>query len=1057
MAAARSFRVICALTISLAALLIWLSPRAISAADNPVIERHRNLGKAFFENPTTHVEAIAEFKKALDLAPNSTREKLNYALALIHGNRVPDGIALLEQVQRLDPSLPHTWFNLGIYYKKSDQSEKAIAQFVRMAQLVPNEPIAHYQLGTLYRTAGRNPEAIREVEKASALDPLLAAAHFQLYNMYRQSARPDDAAKQLAIFKGLKAKTEGAAIPEDVDWCTYAEIYDPPRATTPTTTKPAYDDRILTDATGMLLIDSLGTGHADVLSWSPTAIHLYRNGTERVTNTGLDQITGATSISAGDFDNDGFNDLCILTDSGPKLYRNNKGHFEPFEASLPQRKFVSAIWIDYDHDYDLDLLLLGDQPALMRNQGKSGFEDRTGAFPFISAHPIDAHKLRAIPDSKSFDLAVFYSDHAPVLYNDQLGGRYTVAPLQVEQSGTVGQALVGQALVGQAVPPADLNNDARPDQAKITDGKLHVLLNRSATPQRWIRIRLTGIKNLKLGEDAIVEVKAGAGYWKQTYHGVPLLFEVGAEQKVDVVRITWPNGLIQNETNQLTNKTYNYEEKQRLSGSCPMIWTRNGREFEFITDVLGVAPLGASDGEGSYFPVDHDEYVSIPSRALKQINNNYEIRITEELSEVSYLDQVQLIALDHPSTKEVFTNEKFKAPPYPEFRLYEVPLRIYPTTARDDAGNNVRESLLKRDQKYPDQFPRTELGVAKLHTLELDFPNTPVDAVLLANGWVDWPDGSTFRAASQESKGGLVMPYLQMQDAAGKWVTVNQDMGMPAGKPKTIAVPVHFISQSRKLRVITDLCIYWDEIFLSETAAPAEARQQQIPLQSADLHFRGFSESLIDPQRKQPDTFLYNSVETTSFWNPTPGLYTKYGDVHSLAVDIDDRLIIMGSGDELRLIFDASKLAPLPAGWTRDFLLKVDGWAKDRDPNTAYSQTVEPLPFHSMSRYPYPATEHFPQDQTHLNYQHDYNTRPALRLIRPLISKTPSPPDVAHAPRRAASTFVSTFPWGMPIFNRSIRMQPGFILAQGMPLVGPPILAAAAFKAALRNHRERPQ
>ena len=38
------------------------------------------------------------------------------------------------------------------------------------------------------------------------------------------------------------------------------------------------------------------------------------------------------------------------------------------------------------------------------------------------------------------------------------------------------------------------------------------------------------------------------------------------------------------------------------------------------------------------------------------------------------------------------------------------------------------------------------------------------------------------------------MPYLQVQDAAGDWKTVNADMGMPAGKPKTIAVPVEFLS-----------------------------------------------------------------------------------------------------------------------------------------------------------------------------------------------------------------------------------------------------------------------
>lgn len=37
-----------------------------------------------------------------------------------------------------------------------------------------------------------------------------------------------------------------------------------------------------------------------------------------------------------------------------------------------------------------------------------------------------------------------------------------------------------------------------------------------------------------------------------------------------------------------------------------------------------------------------------------------------------------------------------------------------------------------------------------------------------------------------------------------------------------------------------------------------------------------------------------------------------------------------------------------------------------------------------MSRYPYPAGEHFPDDAAHQSYRQEYNTRPALRLIRPL-------------------------------------------------------------------------
>ena len=64
--------------------------------------------------------------------------------------------------------------------------------------------------------------------------------------------------------------------------------------------------------------------------------------------------------------------------------------------------------------------------------------------------------------------------------------------------------------------------------------------------------------------------------------------------------------------------------------------------------------------------------------------------------------------------------------------------------------------------------------------------------------------------------------------------------------------------------------------------------------------------------------------------------------------------------------------------------MKVDGWAKDRDANTAFSQSTDPLPFHGMSSYPYPAGEHYPDTRETRTYRTMYNTRPGLRLIRPL-------------------------------------------------------------------------
>src|SRR4051812_45913007 len=233
------------------AAVALLALRAATPADD-TLQRHRNLGKAFYENPTTHAEAIAELKKALDLAPNSIPEKLNYALALLRGGRAPEAVTLLQEVQQRDPALPHTWFNLGIYYKQNNELDKATAQFERLVQLAPGEPIGHYQLGTLYRADGQADRAAAEFQRAATLNPLLAAAHFQLYNLYRTGGRQPDAARELAPFQKLKQVAEGAAVPEDVDWCNFAEIYAPPRqpATAPAPT--TFDDKTLAPATGML-------------------------------------------------------------------------------------------------------------------------------------------------------------------------------------------------------------------------------------------------------------------------------------------------------------------------------------------------------------------------------------------------------------------------------------------------------------------------------------------------------------------------------------------------------------------------------------------------------------------------------------------------------------------------------------------------------------------------------------------------------------------------------------------------------------------------------------
>lgn len=976
----------------LAILLLLLQAGGGSQSAERRLWHHRNLGKAFYENPTTQNEALAEFKKALDLAPSSAREQLNYGLALLRAGKTREGVEQLEKVQKAHPQLPHTYFNLGIVYKKEGEFAKAIPQFEKMVQLAPKEPISHYNLGVLYKQENRLADAVKQFRTTVDLNHTLAAPHFQLYNVYRSMGRRDEAAAALKRFQELKKMQEGSVISEDVEWSDYAEIYDPIDGPPPAPEPPQdYQSRPFpSKAGGWLLIDAFGEGRTDLLIWSAGRVVFYRRGAT-ILKTGLEDIQGVVSVANGDFDNDGLMDVVVLTGKAPLLYRNVKGRFQRTEAPLPARRFNAAVWVDYDHDYDLDLLLLGEQSALFRNQGAAGFADRTADFPFVKGTATAAAVFREVPDTKGFDVVVAYEGRGGVLYRDQLGGVYTAedynvpraAQLKAEDSARDGKL----EILPQDATTADFNADGQLD--RVTADGVHI--NRTKTRQNFITVQLAGVKSVKAGQGSEVEIKAGGLYEKKLYNGVPLTFNLRNYTEADTVRITWSNGLIQNEIRQAANKPYVYKEAQRLSGSCPMIWTWNGREFQYITDVLGVAPLGAKSGDGSYFRVDHDEYIQIPGEALAPIDGHYEIRITEELSEVAYIDQLHLFAVDHPAHTEIFIHERWKAPPYPEFRYFGAKRRLHPKSARDHENRDVLDLLTATDRRYPTEFRRNESGIAELHHVTLDFGDAAPDnrAVLIASGWVDWADGSTFLAAAQESKEGLIPPYLQVRDEAGEWRTVLEDMGMPDGKPKTIAVDLtgKFLSKSREVRIVTNLCVYWDEIFLSESSDHPEVRQRRVPMASAEVRFRGFSESKIHPERKQPEQFFYSVSSPLSFWNPTPGKYTRYGGVAELLEDIDDRFVIMGAGDEIRLRLDARALPPVPEGWRRDFVLKVDGWAKDRDANTAFSQTVEPLPFHGMSQYPFSTSERYPDTVLHREYLERYNTRPALRLIRPLVER----------------------------------------------------------------------
>ncbi|HEX4748678.1 MAG TPA: FG-GAP-like repeat-containing protein, partial [Bryobacteraceae bacterium] len=786
---------------------------------------HRNLGKAFYENPDTHAQAAEEERKALELAPDSALDRVNYGLALLRAGQTEQGTAELLKAQKQDPTIAHTWFNLGIVYKDAGDYEKAITEFKEMIRLVPTDAIAHYNLAAVYKATGNAKAALPEFLESEKLNPNLAGPHFQLYSMYQRSGDRESATRERQLFEEAKKRSEGAAVPEDMQWSFYSELDDPP------TQRPSaaeevtrYDDHVIgkswdTASAGMLAIDSEGNGSADLLVWSKDRVQLLKRGTEVSTHSGLEGLKDVRAIAAGDFDNDGLTDLCVVAGAGASLYRNTNGTFTK-AIDLPNTSGVTAaLWLDYDHDNDLDLMLFGPDPKLMRNDGNSKFEDRTSTFPFLKGEALSAVSIAVRGDTAARDVLVSYRDRIGTLYIDKLNEKFEAGDMPAISAGSTDLDVqdvnndglldivvhrpetfavlndggrfkpASSGKVGNSSVRADFNGDRREDYVRLLpDGSLHLYTN--ASPDRkWLTVQLQGVKNLKDAANATVEMKSGAYYEKRVYSGVPVAFALDSRSEADTIRITWPNGLIQNETHKNAGESLKIPEAQRLSGSCPMIFAWNGTGFQFITDVLGVAPLGASSGDGSYFPVDHDEYIQIRGDALKPENGKYRIHITEELHEVSYLDQVQLIAVDHPADVDIYTNDKFKSPPYPEFRLFGATSKIHPIRATDDQEHDVTDAVARIDHKYPDAFPHNSAGVARLHTLDLDFGKAADAnrAALVLNGWVDWADGSTFLGEAQGGNG-LVFPYLQVKDAQGKWQTVVQDMGIPSGKPKSIVV-----------------------------------------------------------------------------------------------------------------------------------------------------------------------------------------------------------------------------------------------------------------------------
>ena len=281
--------------------------------------------------------------------------------------------------------------------------------------------------------------------------------------------------------------------------------------------------------------------------------------------------------------------------------------------------------------------------------------------------------------------------------------------------------------------------------------------------------------------------------------------------------------------------------------------------------------------------------------------------------------------------------------------------------ANDDEGHDVTAVLRKLDGHYLDNFGRGQYqGITRDHYVEIELPDsaeTDKPLWLVAKGWLHPSDSSINVAISQGSAQKPQWLSLEVPDEHGGWRVARPNLGFPAGRNKICLIDlagVFLPGSAHRLRLRTNLEVYWDAMEWAQGEPDTPMKIQRLEPSTADLHYRGFS-TIRQANHSSPELPDYAKLSGTSQrWRDLEGFYTRFGDVRELLEKADDRYVIMNAGDEMSLQFAAP--APPPPGWVRDFVIAGDGWIKDGDYNSSYSQTVLPYPYHARTNYNAPPT-----------------------------------------------------------------------------------------------------
>jgi tetratricopeptide (TPR) repeat protein len=723
---------------------------------------------------------------------------------------------------------------------------------------------------------------------------------------------------------------------------------------------------------GAWAVDIEADGDLDVVMGAKQGVPLVLRNNGDGSFTGIHpfaNVSGVKGFAWADLNGDGTPDAAIIDGAG-RLHvfmndRAGKFHERALPVSLPYIKTINVA--DANKNGVLDLLAVQEDGNIIRLSDKRDDSEKNDGSDWDSA------VIARMPDPAS-NLAGEVRLRVADLDNNGAFDLW-LARISAEPATTNPGALVWLAdqngkfaLMAKPMGPprtfdaADLDGKGRIDLLGLSaDGQAMRGVNRGTRNYHWQTIRprarqATGDQRINpFGVGGAIEIRSGLLVQKQPITGPQLHFGLGDQSGVDVARIVWPNGSVRAEFDLKADQQVVTE--QRLKGSCPFLFAFDGHGMRFVKDVVPwSSALGLRiNNTGTARIAATEEWYKVGADQLVPHDGFYDLRITAELWETYYYDYLALMTVDHPADTDIFVDERFVVPPSKlAITAVEKPRRI--ARATDDQGRDVADIVSALDGKYLDTFSRGQYqGVTRDHYVEVDLGDdapTSGPLYLIAQGWMHPSDSSINVAITQghhEHARGL---SLEVPDGHGGWVVARDNLGFPAGRKKICLVDLSHIfraGQPRKLRLRTNLEIYWDSIEWARGVGGASIKTTRLAPDYADLHYRGYS-AIHQVDESSPEIPDYDHLEASKQkWRDLSGYYTRFGDVRELLAKVDDRYIIMNAGDEMTLRF--AEQAPPPVGWKRDFVIVGDGWIKDGDYNTTFSKTVTPLPYHAKQEY----------------------------------------------------------------------------------------------------------